>query len=55
MQRTNEADRSAYEGVEVAASGVDVGLCPCATLPPRQTAEQDGLSNHYLLPEHTCV
>lgn len=45
---TNEADGSAYERVEVATSSVDVSLGPSTTIPLRQTAEQDGLSNHYL-------
>lgn len=53
-QCTNEAYGSAYEGVEVATSSVDVGLGPGTALPPRQTAEQDGFSNHYLLKQHTC-
>lgn len=53
---TNEADGSAYEGVEVAACGVDVSLSPGTALPPGQTAEQDGLSNHDLLiQQHTCL
>lgn len=45
---TNEADGSAYEGVEVATGSVDVRLGPGATVLLGQTAEQDGLSNHYL-------
>lgn len=45
---TNEADGSAYEGVEVATSSIDVGLSSGTTVPPRHTAEQDGLSDHYL-------
>lgn len=48
---TNEADGSAYEGVKVATSSVDVGLSSGTTVPPRHTAEQDGLSNHYLRDE----
>lgn len=50
---TNEAYGSAYERVEVATSSVDVSLGPSTTIPLRQTAEQDGLSNHYLWAQHT--
>lgn len=50
---TNEADSSAYEGVEVATGSVDVSLGPSTTIPPRQTAEQDGSSNHYLRAQYT--
>lgn len=52
---TNEADGSAYERVEVATSSVDVSLGPSTTIPLRQTAEQDGLSNHYLWAQHTTA
>lgn len=45
---TNEADGSAYEGVEVATGSVDVRLGPGAAVLLGQTAEQDGLSDHYL-------
>lgn len=47
-RRTNEADGSAYEGVEVATGSVDVRLGPGAAVLLGQTAEQDGLSDHYL-------
>ena len=45
---TDKPDYSSYEGVEVAAGGVDVGLRPDPVLPPGETAEQDPLSDHYL-------
>lgn len=47
-QLTDETDGSAYEGVEVAAGCVDVGLHPGTVLPSRQTAEEDGLPDHDL-------
>lgn len=46
--RTDEADGSAYEGVEVAAGSVDVRLGPGAAVLLGQAAEQDGLADHYL-------
>lgn len=54
-QCTNEADGSAYEGVEVAAGSVDVGLSSGAALLLGQTAEQDGLSNHDLITQKDTV
>lgn len=45
---TNEADGSAYEGVEVATGSVDVRLGPGAAVLLGQAAEQDGLADHYL-------
>lgn len=45
---TDEADSSANEGIEVASSGIDVGLGGSAAVPPGLTAEDDGFSNHDL-------
>lgn len=45
---TNEADGSAYEGVEVASSSINVGLGSGAAVPPGLTAEDDGFPNHDL-------
>lgn len=45
---TDEADSSAYEGVEVTAGSVDVSFSSNATFSPGQAAEQDDFSDHDL-------
>lgn len=51
--RTDEADGSADEGVEVAAGCVDVGLGSGAAVLLGQAAKQDGFPHHDLQDANT--